>query len=809
MMVMKFGGTSVSSLKNIKHIQSIAYAKKEPFIMVVSALSGTTDSLEQIASAALEGNYQDLIDSLKSKHFNLIYELFQPAHQTEVVVFCQQQFNTLENICQGIHILSELSNKIKARILSFGEQLSSFLIHKYLIQEGLEIELLDSRLLIKANHNYLNGEVNLESTEKLISEKIKQKNYITGGFIGSNHKNETVLLGRGGSDYTAAIYAYALNASHLEIWSDVNGMQTANPKLVSNPMLIEKLSYKEAFELAYFGAKVLYPPSIRPVRDKNIPLYLKNTLNPEQTGTFISINGSDIEQTIQGVSSLAGISVLNITGVGLAEKKGTARRVFQAIEEAEVNVILITQSCSEQSICLGISNSDATRAKASLNKAFKYEISVGLMNELEISNDYAIVAVIGDNMKNRVGLSGLVFRALGENGINITAIAQGSSERNISIIVNKNDEAKAVHVLHEKFFEKTIKQIHLFIAGVGNVGSSFLNVIEKQRAHLLEEHQVNIKIIGVANSTKMLFNEDGLHFDAIKNIKDKGTSYKSFDDFTRIAKSYNLRNSIFIDNTASDIVSNAYAFMLQNSISVVACNKIACSGPYSNYKHLLQLAKAHNCHFKYETSVGAALPIIKTIQDLILSGDNILKIQAVLSGSLNFIFNEYNGQIPFSDIVLQAKTEGYTEPNPLIDLSGLDVMRKILILSREAGYVKEMSDISFKGFLPESCNDASDFDKFFKEIHKNEAHFKSIYEKAHQKGCKLKVVATLENGHLSVELNEITPDSSLYNLQGKDNVVALHTERYLNEPMIIKGAGAGAAVTASGVFSDLMYIVNR
>lgn len=809
MMVMKFGGTSVSSIKNIKHIQSIAYAKKEPFIMVVSALSSSTDSLEQIALAALEGNYQDLIDSLKSKHFNLIYECFQPAHQTEVVVFCQQQFNTLENICQGIHILSELSNKIKARILSFGEQLSAFIIHKYLIQEGLEIELLDSRPLIKANHNYLNGEVNLESSEKLIIEKIKQKNYITGGFMGSNHKNETVLLGRGGSDYTAAIYAYALNASHLEIWSDVNGMQTANPKLVSNPMLIEKLSYKEAFELAYFGAKVLYPPSIRPVRDKNIPLYLKNTLNPEQAGTFISINGSDIEQTIQGVSSLAGISVLNITGVGLAQKKGTARRVFQAIEEAEVNVILITQSCSEQSICLGISNSDATRAKASLNKAFKYEISVGLMNPLEISNDYAIVAVIGDNMKNRVGLSGQVFRALGENGINITAIAQGSSERNISIIINKKDEAKAVHVLHEKFFEKTIKQIHLFIAGVGNVGSSFLNVIEKQHAHLLEEYQINIKIIGVANSTKMLFNEGGLNINAIKNIKDKGIAYQSFDDFIHKAKSFNLRNSIFIDNTASDIVSKAYAFMLQNSISVVACNKIACSGSYSNYKHLLQLAKEHNCHFKYETSVGAALPIIKTIQDLILSGDRIFKIQAVLSGSLNFIFNEYNGQKPFSDIVLQAKTEGYTEPNPLIDLSGLDVMRKILILSREAGFVKEMTDISFKGFLPESCNDASDLDKFFKELLKNEEHFKNIYNEAHQKGCKLKVVATLENGHLSVALNEITPESSLFNLQGKDNVVALHTERYRNEPMIIKGAGAGAAVTASGVFSDLMYIVNR
>jgi len=809
MMVMKFGGTSVSTIQNLKQIQSIAAAKKEPFIMVVSALSGTTDALENIANASLKGIYKDDLASLKNKHFTLVYDLLKPTNQTDVIVFIQTQFNTLENICHSIHILEELSDKIKAKILSFGERMSSFIVHKFLIQEEINIELLDSRPLIKANHNYLNAEVDLDKTEALISKNVIQKNYITGGFMASNSRNETVLLGRGGSDYTAALYANSLNASHLEIWSDVNGMQTANPKLVSKPMLIEKLSYKEAFELAYFGAKVLYPPSIRPVRDKNIPLYLKNTLNPNQSGTFISKNGSEIKNTIQGVSSLANISVLNITGVGLVQKKGFARRVFQAIEDAEVNVILITQSCSEQSICLGISNSDAKSAKKALYKAFKYELKVGLMNELEISNDFSIVAVVGDHMKNRVGLSGKVFKALGENGINITAIAQGSSERNISIVIDKKDERKAVHVLHEKFFQKAIKKVHLFIAGVGNVGSSFLEVIKKQHQHLLEEHQVDLKIIGVANSTKMLVDKEGLTFNKIDKLKALGKTYKSFNAFVNIAKDYNLRNTIFIDNTASDIVSKAYKSLLTHSISVVGCNKIACSSPYSNYKNLLKLAKEHNCFFKYETSVGAALPIIKTIQDLNLSGDKILKIQAVLSGSLNFIFNEYNATRPFSEVVLQAKKEGYTEPNPLIDLSGVDVMRKILILARESGYVKEMEDISFKGFLPDSCNDASDLDLFFAELLKNEAHFKTIYEHAQSKSCKLKVVATLENGNLSVALNEVTSDSSLYNLEGKDNVVALHTKRYINEPMIIKGAGAGAVVTASGVFSDLMYIVNR
>jgi len=378
-----------------------------------------------------------------------------------------------------------------------------------------------------------------------------------------------------------------------------------------------------------------------------------------------------------------------------------------------------------------------------------------------------------------------------------------------SIVIDKKDEGKAVHVLHEKFFQKAIKKVHLFIAGVGNVGSSFLEVIKKQHQHLLEEHQVDLKIIGVANSTKMLVDKEGLTFNKIDKLKALGKTYKSFNAFVNIAKDYNLRNTIFIDNTASDIVSKAYKSLLTHSISVVGCNKIACSSPYSNYKNLLKLAKEHNCFFKYETSVGAALPIIKTIQDLNLSGDKILKIQAVLSGSLNFIFNEYNATRPFSEVVLQAKKEGYTEPNPLIDLSGVDVMRKILILARESGYVKEMEDISFKGFLPDSCNDASDLDLFFAELLKNEAHFKTIYEHAQSKSCKLKVVATLENGNLSVALNEVTSDSSLYNLEGKDNVVALHTKRYINEPMIIKGAGAGAVVTASGVFSDLMYIVNR
>ncbi|MCO6500611.1 MAG: bifunctional aspartate kinase/homoserine dehydrogenase I [Vicingus serpentipes] len=809
MLVMKFGGSSVSSKKNIENIKNILSKKKENYIVVVSALSGTTDQLEKIAKTALKESSLNLIEELKNNHFDLIRELFLPANQTEIIMLVQEKCNELESICESITVLKELSERTQATILSYGEQLSSFIIQKYLQQEGVKVELLDSRELIVANGNYLNASVNFQKTEQNISQQIGTKNYIAGGFIAANEKEETVLLGRGGSDYSGAIYASSTNASALEIWSDVNGIHSANPKIVKNTNSIQELSYQEAFELAYFGAKVLYPPTIQPVMNKNIPLYLKNTLHPEDKGTLISDKNASNDYKIQGVSSLSNISILTVSGLGLARKKGAARKVFQAMEESEANAILITQSCSEQSICIAVNQSDAQNAKREIDSAFYDEIASGLMNPVEISHDQAIVAVVGDKMKQRIGLSGKIFSSLGENGINIKAIAQGASERNISIVVDQKDENKAVHVIHEKFFNDVVKNVHLFIAGVGNVGSAFLEIISKQKDILIKEYNINLKIVGVANSKKMLFNKEGIAVQEISALNKKGEGYKAYKDFLDKIVDLNLRNSVFIDNTASDVVSNGYQYLLENSISVVACNKIACSSAYDNYNKLLQTAKEHNCFFKYETSVGAALPIIKTIHDLRISGDKIHKIEAVISGSLNYIFNEYNGKESFADVVKRAKEEGYTEPNPLIDLSGLDVMRKILILSREAGLVKEMNDINSKSFLPESCTKAKDVPQFFEELKKNEAHFKAIYEKAHQVGNKLKVIASLNNGELSVELKEVQPDSPFYNLEGKDNVVAINTNRYIDEPIVIKGAGAGAEVTASGVFADLMLIVNR
>ena len=809
MIVLKFGGSSIGSGQNIQKVKDILSKQDEPFIVIISATSGTTDQLQVLAKLALEGKYKETLESLKKRQFKLLRELLDPVNQPDVIIYTLKLFNQLENICDSVFTIKELSDKTLSHVLSFGERLSICVIHKYLIQEGINIDLLDSKQLIKANHSYLNAEVNYQETEALIKQAINGKNYIATGFIASNNRGEYVVLGRGGSDYSAAIYASAINAKSLELWSDVNGMLNANPKIVQQANSIDQLSYKEAFELAYFGAKVLYPAAIRPVMQKRIPVYLKNTLHPEQKGTLISFDSGDSQNKIKGVASLPEISLVTVSGVGLAGTKGSARKVFQALEEAQINIILITQSCSEQGICFGINNVDVPKAVGAINQHFKQEMENDLINPVEVLNDHVIIAVVGDNMRHKVGLSGKIFGALGENGINVIAIAQGASERNISIVVNRKDETKAVNVIHERFFQKAIKKIHLFIAGVGNVGSEFLQIVFKQQQLLYKDYQIDLKITGVANSKKMLLDTEGLTLEGINSINEKGALYQSFNNYIEALINLNLRNSVFIDNTASEIVSKSYESLLKNSISIVACNKIASSSPYKNYRLLIQLAKEKNCDFQFETSVGAALPIIKTIRDLLLSGDKVHKIQAVLSGSLNFIFNNYNGQKPFADIVLQAKKEGFTEPNPLIDLNGLDVMRKILILARETGNRKELEDVQFNGFLPENCVNANSVEQLFKELKKEEPYFYRLYKRAHQNGNNLKVMAVLENGELFVSLKEISPESVFYNLGGKDNIVALFTDRYNHEPLIIKGAGAGAEVTASGVFSDLMYIINR
>jgi len=809
MKVLKFGGTSVGNAENIKRVSNILSAQTEAYIVVVSAFSGTTNLLESLANSALTNNFLPVLENLKTRHKAVIDALLNPASHAHVLELVDNEFEKLSTICTGIAALQELSDKTLARIFSFGEHVSSLIIHAFLQQEGLIIEHVDSSELVIANGSSLSAMVDFNTTNKKIQAAItSSKNYICGGFIAKCSDGERMVLGRGGSDLTASVFAQGLNASRLEIWSDVNGMLNANPKIVKQASPIASLSYQEAFELAYFGAKVLYPPTIRPVMEKNIPIYLKNTLQPEDEGTYISGNNEDNSDRITGVTSLQGISILTISGVGLAGKKGTARRIFQVVEEADVNIILVMQGCSEQSICLGIKQEDASKATNALSAHFDFEIERKLINPIEAENDKSIIAVVGDKMKSQVGLGGKVFSALGENGINVTAITQGSSERNISIVVAKKDEEKAINVIHERFFQKAIKKVHLFIAGVGNVGQQFLEIVKSQQQSLLDNLQVELIIAGVANSRRMLIDENGLSWQEIESLPSLGIE-GNIGEFVQTLSDLNLRNTVFIDNTASNVVSNEYAQLLSNSISVVTCNKIAGSSGTENYNQLLELAGSKNCHFQYETSVGAALPIIKTINDLRLSGDRINRIQAVLSGSLNFIFNNYDSTNPFANVVKQAKEEGLTEPDPKIDLSGLDVRRKILILAREAGYTKELADVTFDSFLPTGSMDTPSTNSFLQFLEKNENHFSKMYSKANNTGKGLKVIAELNNGKMKVALQAVGSESPFFNIGGKDNIVAIYTDRYSDEPLIIKGAGAGAEVTASGVFSDLIYIVNR
>ena len=808
MIVLKFGGSSVANAERIKHVASIISTKPEQKLVVVSALKGVTDELKGFVHSSVEAMPRSEILSLKQRHLDLAEEL--DCSNKELSNYIETIFNQIEKICLGIHALGECTERIEALVMGSGEKLSSKIIHSYFKTLKLDFKHLDSEELIVANGTYLVASLDEKLTYSKINATIDDKtNYIAAGFIASNHEAKPVTLGRGGSDYSAAIYAGALNADRLEIWSDVDGMLSANPRIVKEAKMIRSLSYEEAFELSYFGAKVLYPPTIRPLIASNIPLELKNTFAPEKEGTRIDPNTSLDDNPVKGVTALSNVGLLNISGIGMANQSGYAKRVFEALEREAINVILITQCCSERSICVGIDQQQLSIARASLNQEFSYEIKRSLLNDVEIDQDFSIVALIGDKMINKIGLSGKVFSVLGANGINIKAIAQGASERNISVVVNKSNEHKAINVLHEAFFTENTKKIHLYIAGKGNVGGSFLKMLEKQAYFLKQQYNLELKVVSLFNSKRHLSSEN-LNISAFESEFEKhAVEYKDLSEIVEKIKSENLRNSIFIDNTASQVVSDQYESILNAGASIATCNKIACSSEYSRYSNLKRLAKEKVLEFKYETCVGAALPVIKTIQDLVLSGDQITSVEAVLSGSLNFIFNTYDGSSTFAEVVAEAKKLGYTEPNPLIDLSGVDAIRKILILARESGLELNFEDVVNEGFLPDECLQAEGTEDLFKALENNDAHFKSIYEEAHAKVERLKVVAKFVNGKASFGLKSVDINHPFYNLDGKDNIFSIKTHRYPEQPLIVKGAGAGAEVTASGVFSDLMLIVNK
>lgn len=813
MQVLKFGGTSMANAENINKVIEIvkqSFSKKRT-VVIVSAMSGVTDLLIDAASLASRQNelYKEKLKTIEQIHLQVIKELIPITEQSAVLSRIKKMCNEIENFCEGVFLLAELSLRAKDRIISYGELISSLILSAKLESMQVVHAWIDSRKIIRTNSNFSLAAVDFEETNNAIHKLLLEQNqqlYVMPGFIASNKEGATTTLGRGGSDYSAAIVASATNADVLEIWTDVSGMMTADPRLVSNCKVIPHISYREAMELSHFGAKVIYPPTIQPVMDKNIPVWIKNTFAPFDYGTLIERNVAENNNLVCGLSSIGKIALASLEGSGMVGVTGISMRLFSALSREKINIILITQASSEHSICIAIDEKHSLSAKTAIENEFGYEITAGKINPVVIENHHSVIALVGDNMKNLPGISGKMFGVLGRNGINIRAIAQGSSEKNISAVISATDVKKAMNVLHEEFFESTCKQINLFVVGTGNVGSRLLAQLLHQKNYLQEYLNYQVKVIGIANSKTMVMNEEEIDLQHWETQLKNGTPMKLSAFISSILKK-NLRNSVFVDATANESVAFCYDQLLQKNISVVACNKIACSSSYENYVQLKHLARKHSTTFLFETNVGASLPIIGTLNDLLRSGDKINKIEAVLSGTLNFVFNNYNGSRSFASIVKQAREEGYTEPDPRIDLSGIDVMRKILILARETGLKIELGDIENNTFLPEACMKGS-IEDFYETMQEQEPHFKNIYHTAEQKESRLKFVAKLENGKASVGLQHVGKEHDLFHLYGKDNVILFYTNRYTEQPLVVKGAGAGADVTASGIFADILRTAN-
>jgi len=819
MQVLKFGGSSVGTTDAISKVIAIVKARVQtkPIIVVVSAMSGVTDQFILLGQTAAQGNegYQTMIQSLAQKHKDAVLALLPTAQQASALSMVKELIQEIESHCATIFNEGIFSLRMQDCLMSYGEILSSKIIAAAFEAEGVDQVWLDSRSMIKTNSAYSSAVVDRALTNQTIQAFFTNPTnqhalYMAPGFIASDAAGHTTTLGRGGSDYSGAIYAASINASILEIWTDVSGMMTADPRIVNNAKEIPRISYQEAMELSHFGAKIIYPPTIQPVMQAHIPLWIKNTFEPGHPGTLIENASPKDNNVIRGISSIKDICLLSLEGAGMLAIPGFTKRLFDALAKKQIGIILITQSSSEHSISVGVSVQDTHLAKIAVDAEFEEEINLQLLEPLIIEKELSIIAIVGEQMRNHPGVSGKMFSVLGNNGINIRAIAQGSSEKNITAVIEAQDVHKAMNLLHEAFFESAYKQVNVYIAGAGNVGSKLIDQIKKQANYLQNHLGLQIKIVGIANSTKQLINTEGID---VSHWADQlaAAPASSIQEYVAVIVHHNLPNSIFVDVTAHATVADTYTQLLSKGVSVVACNKIACSSPYVHYAKLKSLAQNHHAAFLFETNVGAGLPIVSTLNDLIHSGDTIHKIEAVLSGTLNFVFNHYAGGADgktFTQVVKQAQDEGYTEPDPRLDLGGTDVMRKILILAREAGYPLEMEDTVNESFLPAPCFNGSVAD-FYIELEKQEPHFKQLYDAAAAAGCKLKFIAKFEkdaNGKATakVGLQHIQPSSDFYHLYGKDNLVLFYTNRYPELPLVIKGAGAGADVTASGVFADII-----
>lgn len=812
MKVMKFGGTSVGDPGSLQRVKKIIEKEREPVIVIVSALGGVTDRLLLAANFALNGNpgYKTLIEEIILRHEELIEKMISsPDDKEELKQKTGHLFEELRNILQGVFLIGDLSQKTSDKIVSYGERFSSLIISKIIDMA----QLYDATKFIKTDKQFHNHIPDLARSNELIrktfSEMPPPRVAVVPGFISSsNDTNDITNLGRGGSDYTAAIIAAAMNASVLEIWTDVDGFMTADPKIINSAYVIEELSFTEAIELSNFGAKVIYPPTIFPVYHKNIPIRVKNTFHPETEGTLIkNIEPSRNGKIIKGISSINDTALITIQGLGMVGVIGVNKRIFSALADNGISVFIVSQASSENSSSIGVRSQDALLSQQVLRKEFAHEIGMGSINDIIVEYDLATIAIVGQNMKHVPGIAGKFFGALGRNGISIVALAQGGGETNISCVIAKSDLKKSLNVIHDSFFLSPYQELNLFIVGTGTVGGNLLEQIKQQQSTLKEQNKLRINIVGIANGRKALFTREGIPLDGyFDNLMANGVQSSPERIREEIIK-MNIFNSVFVDCTASPDIAKLYGELMAKNISVVTANKIAASSDYESYRYLKETARKTGVKFLFETNVGAGLPIINTMNSLTNSGDKIVKLEAVLSGTLNFIFNTLSEDIPFSKAIRMAVEAQFAEPDPRIDLSGLDVTRKLVILSREAGANVNQSDVKKNLFIPQKYFDGS-LEEFWKTIPEMDTSFEARRQELAKEGKRLRFVASYDNGNCEVGLREVEQGHPFYDLEGSNNIIMITTERYNEYPMVIKGYGAGAGVTAAGVFSDIISIAN-
>lgn len=817
--LLKFGGTSVGSPEALRKMLEIIRSEKttnEINAVVVSAFSGVTDKLINAAVTALKPStsFEEKHAEIQQLHIDIVEQLIPPVKRARVLAEVKTVLSEFEVLLRGIHILQELSQRTLDLASSFGERLSAFIISEFFSAEGLPSEFLDARKIVFTNDQYGNARVDAAKTYPQIKEYFAnhEKLQVVTGFIGTTATNDTTTLGRGGSDYSASIFGAALGVAVIEIWTDVDGILTADPRKVDQSFSIPQLSYEEAMELSHFGAKVIYPPTMVPAMQESIPIVIRNTFNPGFPGSTIGNLSAPANYVVTGISSISEVALLRVQGSGMVGIAGVATRLFGALAKEFINVILITQASSEHTVCFAVARKDGERAKKAVEKEFKHELAEKLVEEIVVEKNTSIIAVVGGNMRKIPGISGRLFRALGKNGINVIAIAQGSSELNISVVISEADEGKALRVVHDEFFLSDTRTLHVFLAGTGVVGQELLKQISKNRDRLKTDYAIDIRLSGVLNTRGMQIKVKGLEKKSWEELisapkeQHLESNISSFPEFIARMKSENLPSCVFVDCTASTEICEHYSDIISSGISIVSANKKSLTGNYLTYEKLKSQSKGR---FLFETCVGAGLPVISTLNDLTKSGDEIIKIEAVLSGTLSFIFNKFSSKTPFSSLVKEAKQNGYTEPDPREDLNGKDVGRKLLILARESGIKLEPGDIEVEDLTPKELRDIKSVNEFFEKLPSFDENFNSTREKAEKRSEKLVYLAVIENNKAKAHLTSVSDQHPFYRLSGRDNIIAFTSARYKERALVVQGPGAGAEVTAAGVYADIIRLISN